>query len=204
MIETLFFSRMIGNYNIENLLSGMLMSGSSLNTSYNCQPAPNNTMNSMVNGCGGMNMNGNLNMQPTLGGQLNSMGNIQFNGGVGGVNGMNTMNGMNGINSFGNNLNSIPSSLNGQMNGGMSSMINTASLQFSPNFTGINGMAYNFGGSNPLNGSLGSIGNPGSMSGSSGVSSRSPSSAGSDGEHGHGSPSRGGLPLKMQNGSPGR
>lgn len=202
VIECLFFSRMIGNYSIENLLSGMLLSGSAFNTSY-CGTNSNGMMNNMAaNGCGGMTLNNNIPTMPcSMPSQMNSFAGMQFNGNVG-MSGMNQMSGMAGVGSLGGNINGLGAGVNGGVNG-LPNMMNTVPLQFSPNLSGMGNMSYNFPpAGNGMTG-IGLVGNPNLNSSGSGLS-RSPSSNGSDGENGHGSPRQGALNPKLHNGTPPR
>lgn len=200
VIEGLFFSRMIGNYSVENLLSGMLMSGNSFNTAY-C--GTNNT--GMVNNLGGtgcgINLNNNIGSVPcTMPTQMNNFSNIQLSGNVG-MPSVNQMNALGGNQSFAGNINGLGTT-------GMSSninMMNSMPLQFSPNLTTMSGMTYNFGSAttNGMSGMGGLV--TGSTLNSSGSGlSRSPSSAGSDGENGHGTSPGGTGNSKILHGTPPR
>eukprot|EP00794_Sanderia_malayensis_P010277 gene10277-11333_t len=207
-IECLFFARMIGNYSVENLLSGMLLSGNTFNSSY-CGGAGggaggttsnSGVMGNLGNGCGAMTLNNNINPMPcTMPNQMNAFANVQFNSGS-----VNVPN-VNHVNAF--NAGSCGGSINGMANGsvnGLPSMVNnTLSMQFSPNLNGMANMTYNFSaGSSGMNG-IGLVGNPGLNTGGSGIS-RSPSSTGSDGENGHNSPPQGNINSKLHNGTPPR
>jgi len=204
LIESLFFSRMIGSYSVESLLSGMLMSGNSFNTAY-CGTGNTGLVNSLGGtGCG-INMNNNMGtVTCSLPTQMNNFTTMQLNGGVG-ISSVNQMNGL------GTNQN-YPGSMNGLGNTGISSninglqnMMNSVPLQFSPNLTTMSGMTYNFGtnSSTVLNG-IGSLVPNSTLntSGSSGLC-RSPSSSGSEGDNGQGS-SPGGSNGKVLNGTPPR
>ena len=202
LIENLFFSRMIGNYSVESLLSGMLMSGNSFNTGY-CGTGNTGLVNNLSGtGCG-LNINNNIGtVTCTLPTQMNNFSTIQLNGNVG-MPSVNQMNGLGTNQSFAGNMSSLGSTGMSSSINGLQNMMNTVPLQFSPNLSTMSGMTYNFGTntSNVLNGMAGLV-TSSSLNTSSGLS-RSPSSAGSDGENGHGS-SPGGGNAKILNGTPPR
>ena len=204
VIEGLFFSRMIGNYSIENLLSGMLMSGNTFNTNY-CGNGSPGMMNNMNGANCGINLNNNIGTVPgSIPTQMNNFATMQMNG----SSGLSSVNQLNGLGSTGSsftgNLNGLNSTGMANNLNGMPNIMNTVPLQFSPNLTSMSGMTYNFNSTtNGLNG-LGLVGNPTLNSSGSGLS-RSPSSTGSDGENGHGSPPGHGVNgPKLQNGTPPR
>lgn len=203
VIEGLFFSRMIGNYSVENLLSGMLMSGNSFNSAY-C--GTNNT--GMVNNLGGtgcgMTLNGNIGTVPcTMPAQISNFSNMQLNGNVG-MPSVNQMSGLGTSQSFAGNMNGLGGTGISNSINGLQNMMSNVPLQFSPNYTTMSGMTYNFGTTttNGINGIAGLVASSSLNTSGSGLS-RSPSSTGSDGEHGNGSPP-GGSNAKLLNGTPPR
>ncbi|XP_065059460.1 nuclear receptor subfamily 2 group F member 1-B-like isoform X2 [Rhopilema esculentum] len=202
-IEGIFFSRMIGNYSVENLLSGMLMSGNTFNTNY-CSSGNTGVMNNLGNGGCGLSVNNNMGTVPcTMQSQINGFQGMQLNGSVG-LSSVNQINGLGTTQNLGSgNVNGFGSGMTNSLNG-MPNIMNTVPLQFSPNFTSMSGMTYNFGTSTPGINGLGLVGNP-TLNTSGSTMSRTPSSAGSDGENGHGSPpGQGGNTTKTLNGTPPR
>ena len=203
LIESLFFSRMIGNYSVESLLSGMLMSGNSFNTAY-CGTGNTGLVNNLgAAGCG-INMNNNIaTVTCSLPTQMTNFSTMQLNGSVG-MPSVNQMNGLGTNQSFAGNMSGLGTTGISNNINGLPNMMNTVPLQFSPNLTTMNGMAYNFGAtnSNVLNG-IGGLMQSSTLNTSGNGLSRSPSSAGSDGENGQRS-SPGGSNTKLLNGTPPR
>ena len=194
---------MIGNYSVENLLSGMLMSGNTFNTNY-CSSGNTGVMNNLGNGGCGLSVNNNIGTVPcTMQSQINGFQGMQLNGSVG-LSSVNQINGLGTTQNLGSgNVNGFGSGMTNGLNG-MPNIMNTVPLQFSPNFTSMSGMTYNFGTSTPGINGLGLVGNP-TLNTSGSTMSRTPSSAGSDGENGHGSPpGQGGSTTKTLNGTPPR
>ena len=203
LIESLFFSRMIGNYSVESLLSGMLMSGNSFNTAY-CGTGNTGLVNNIGGAGCGITMNNNIStVTCSLPTQMTNFSTMQLNGNVG-MPSVNQMNGLGTNQSFAGNMSGLGTTGMSNNISGLQNMMNTVPLQFSPNLTTMNGMTYNFGAANSsvLNG-IGGLVQSSTLNTSGNGLSRSPSSAGSDGEIGHGSPP-GGSNAKLLNGTPPR
>ena len=188
---------------MENLLSGMLMSGNSFNTGY-CGTGSTGLVNNLGGAGCGMTLNNNIGTVPgSIPAQMNTFSNMQMNGSVG-MPSVNQMSGLGANPSFTGNINGLATAgLSGGING-LQNMMNTVPLQFSPNLTTMSGMTYNFGTTttNGLNGIGGLVAHTTLNASGTGLS-RSPSSTGSDGEHGHGT-SPGGGNAKILNGTPPR